>query len=987
MSQAPENRILTSTIVLEKGLEFPEYRNPEEDKQTFQEIIDLMVWDEYRKQQSNEDSLTVQSAMRGGHLTSYYTQDRIVTPARVMRNGHLNSVWFPQAEHLGLQDPTILNFHFGRPQNEDAEPFIQEQEAEVADLLNRLNLQPYMWTASGKLTVFAARPSDVQFLPKDITGEDQESESGLVFLPGADPGKSGKRLRAYTGAPGIFYDTRPSCFPILNLGGDLIYKIGVRDSGKAGDGGGCCRKSVADEILKASGAPLWGDIIAFQIVILGSDYSFKGLVNITPDELWPDSSVDFIIDAESINHQVHSTKATIGKLMPNRHKPNKRYFYVEPLNHGEIVGELTDAEELAEQVMVIAERTKRENWTRVMEAWQAGGRVPGEDEPWWLKPYGDEEWEKESHIRQAAQREEEETNGLMYAYESSGRSPFAYTAVSNMLTEGLANSWEAHLNRSRKKGYDWNKADGKPTLSGIMISGETVLLMDPYYAGVPYPKKGYIRLIWHPSKENQLIGVGLSKSDTEELKESLDGHDVDGDKGQVIPMMDKNGRPVVELLRLPSSPYGGACLRLRLEDAAKLRRVGYHFNRRVGERKFPDLYKKVDGKPLYPDVLHATKHENPPVWTTDPKLMVRRTSELNQYHGFVGKIFLALQNIVFAGQFDPNDHKFSVSEEVVDAALNGSRNSEDVYDPLHLYNVGMIERGIPQDHCIFPRIRAGVQHLFLERNPGDKFEPVITCKHRHQVWGNTQEGANRYQRNSSKSVALMSHGPADWLTLPFRTKLYNIVVRALEERMKVWAHKAQAEDETWNLEDKNRFQKEAMIAELIQDAKDAERAIVLGAYLKAVKTVDDLEPGQFTAAWTQAAASRFKRLRRFEPIGTNALIRLPTIEIDGYTHRGASLPTAIIRVDQPEEVIEGERCFIEEETKVENGRLKIKEYWLVSENGMDITQLRGEARNYLGLQLEVIGKVPKISVTLRKENSWEQAANQMIFRVINPQEA
>ena len=51
-----------------------------------------------------------------------------------------------------------------------------------------------------------------------------------------------------------------------------------------GDGGGSCPLTIAREILRLSGAPLWGDMIDFQIVVLAGDYSFKGLINIVPDE-------------------------------------------------------------------------------------------------------------------------------------------------------------------------------------------------------------------------------------------------------------------------------------------------------------------------------------------------------------------------------------------------------------------------------------------------------------------------------------------------------------------------------------------------------------------------------------------------------------------------------------------------------------------------------------------------------------------------------
>ncbi len=973
MLQAPENRIA-----------LPEDMTLELDNLKFLEILKNIVRDEYRNQNRDQSDLIVMDAMKTGHLTSFYTPDRIVTPARVMTNGHLRSVWFKQAEYLGLEEPAVLNFHFGRPPNEDAEPFLAEQDKEVWETLENLNLQPYLWTCSGKLTIFAARPGTLGFLPHDITGEEQESLSGLAFKPGADPGKVAKRLRVNSGAPGVFFHPEPSHFPNLRLGEGMNYRVKVRDSGTVGDGGGCCPRSVANQLLRASGAPRWGDIIAFQIVILAADYSFKGLINIIPDELWQDWSVDLIIDAESVNHQVHSTKFTVGKLMPTRHKPNKRYFYVEPLNHGEIVGAFTDAAELAEQVGVIAERADGERWQRVIEAWLDEDRSLTEEDLEHLHPHGEEV--EQTHIQETTQRDEEEKNGLMLAYEASGKSPFALTCVANMLTEGLANTWESHLSRSRRKAYDRDEPNAKPTMSGIMISGENLLLMDPRYAGATYPRRGYLRLIWHPRKEDQLIGVGLSRKDTLEFREALDGMDVDGDKVQFIPFTGENGLPMAQILRLPSSPYGGARFRLNLKDAARLRELGYHFHRLTGEGKYPDLYRRVDGEQVYPDVLHAKPHETPPVWTTNPREMVRRTAELNQYHGYMGKVFLAIQNLCYADRYDPKFHKFNISEEVIDPSLNGSKNPEQVYLPLQEANVRLIEQGHPVDGCIFPRIKPGVRELFEQRNKGKKFEPVVTCKHHHQTWRQAQEAANADLRKRSRTRALMAHGPASRLTEQLPAELYEIATAALEARTEAWANKAGEEREVWALEDLERNQKEARIAALIHEAKEAERSIILEAHGMAQQSVPDLEPGQFIAAWVQCSVSRAKRFQRREvdAIRTNALVKLPAAEIRGFLNE-RSEPTAVIRAEEPDLIQVGEECYVEECSKsrcAPQGSRKGYPHYHLSNDDEIITNLRPEARSYVGLKLRAAGEVPVISA-----GEWEQADPQSVFVVINPGEA
>ena len=468
MLQTVENRI---AMPPEMAIEAENHR--------FIQLLNRTVMDEYLEQRNREIDLTVQQAMLSGHLTSYYTPDRIVTPGRVMQNNHMKSAWFEHAAHLELKNPSILNFSFSRPSDEDtdedAETEMEENEKEVATLLQRLGQQAYMWSTSEKLTLYTAHPSETQFLPGDISSvETQESASGLVFAPGADPGKIGKRLRAYAGAPGVFFDPKPSMFPNLNLGGDLAFRIKIRDSGTVGDGGGSCPEFIAREIISLSGAPAWGDIIAFQIVALGADFSFKALINIVPNELWTDQSTDLLVDAKSVNHQVHSTLATVGKLMPTRHKKNKRHFYVEPMNLGETVNRFIDAEQLTQQAMVIAERVDRETWDHAMDRSKDLQKEVLE-----MLGESEEEWTNNSHIRNAARKEPEEKNGLILAYNECLGSPFGLPSITNLVTEGPAKNWEQQLRNSRKKSRDWEDKEKKSTLTGITVSGEKLLLMDP----------------------------------------------------------------------------------------------------------------------------------------------------------------------------------------------------------------------------------------------------------------------------------------------------------------------------------------------------------------------------------------------------------------------------------------------------------------------------------------------------------------------------
>ena len=105
MLQTVENRI---AMPPEMAIEAENHR--------FIQLLNRTVMDEYLEQRNREIDLTVQQAMLSGHLTSYYTPDRIVTPGRVMQNNHMKSAWFEHAAHLELKNPSILNFSSaGRP--------------------------------------------------------------------------------------------------------------------------------------------------------------------------------------------------------------------------------------------------------------------------------------------------------------------------------------------------------------------------------------------------------------------------------------------------------------------------------------------------------------------------------------------------------------------------------------------------------------------------------------------------------------------------------------------------------------------------------------------------------------------------------------------------------------------------------------------------------------------------------------------------------
>ena len=323
-----------------------------------------------------------------------------------------------------------------------------------------------------------------------------------------------------------------------------------------------------------------------------------------------------------------------------------------------------------------------------------------------------------------------------------------------------------------------------------------------------------------------------------------------------------------------------------------------------------------------------------------------------------------------------------MSEGVIDPSLNATADPTPILMLLLETILEAVRKGIPLDRCIFPRIRGVIYEMWQERYPGKKFEPKLTCQNHHHQWREGQEAAIDFLKEMVKRRGQLAHGPEEWLTTTFRTKLYNLVVRALEERMSIWADKAENDRETRNMKNLDWQQKDAMHSVFLQDAKNSQSTVIKEAYQKAVRTVDDLEPGQFMAAWVQATISRAKRFRRSEPINVGALLKLPPEEIRGFFRRGESRAIAITRAEEKVQPAEGTACYIEE---IPRKGFKTPLYKLVSsEDGEIIADLRSEAKFYLGLDLEFAGYIPRLRVTLRKDNAWEQTETQMIFRVNNP---
>ena len=907
-------------------------------------------------------NMVVRHFMRRHHLTSFVNKNEDITLKRVQPN-RMTSLWFEEARHLGLQRACLVTWSPPKvKKGEDRGIHDALFAAQVERFMDVMDLRAYNWTGAENFTLFAAARTEMLYLPTDITTTEQESASGLVFNPDADPGKISKRIKVHTLAQGAFFVPEPSVFPDLRIPGH-VQRLHVHNSGTVGDGSGMYRESSAIKLLMATETPMWGDIIGIQTVVLAADYAFKGLFPIVPDEIFPVEDADLIIDEESVNHQVHSTKFTKGKIIPIRHRPNKRHFWAEPLVLGEVVNRFISAEEMASQTMVIAESQDRQDWNRALTE---DGTILRQIEEAELTT----EFPNESHLKRATQKRDE--NRLMTAYVNSSKSPFASPAVTDLVAGQTANKWKS----SRKKSMP---------MPGIMVSGEKVWLMDPYYTGNPYPKTGYVRLIWHFNKPDQLIGVGLAKKDLIRHRDALDTVDCD-DRLQLIFLLDDRGVPHVLVLRSPLSIDGGVCLKLTSEDARTLRELGYHFYRKTGSHQFPGLHEIGKNGPLVPNALNPRKFDQAPQWTTDESLAMVRMLELTQFRGIMGHACNLSANLDYAGIYDPAKHKFNMSDSVIDPSLNAAADPTPVIRPMEEAHLEAIMRGEPMDPCVYQRIKASIEQLHADNaKKGGKTQGALQvkfeCQPHHQVLKDSMQEAVGFLTERLTRRQFMANGPVDALQKKFRIKLANILTEAFDQRHNAWS--------TWSIKtaalrkirDIEKEDRDIESAILLEEVKETEANTMTEAYEKALK-LTDYEPGSFIALWTQLATGNTKRFEKtVKPIGMSAINHLPIEEFEAhYREGGSSVPTAIIRTTEAWEFEPNQGEYLVRETTLD----KVKSYQLVDQSGEVVANLKKEARFYLNLNLTPLGYMPKIRTSKKKE-VWEQAPNLLLMAVNNPQ--
>ena len=901
-------------------------------------------------------NLKVRDYMLKGIISAFYTPDQVITLGGEFPN-QARSNFYEEAAYRGWERACIISCR--PPESPDKEQQHRMERTfikQVQDFLELLGLRAYNWTATKNLSLFAAMRTEGQYLPEDITSLPQDSSSGLVFNPSSKPGKIMKRLRVGTQAEGAWFVPEPSLFPELKLPGEIVHRAHAQDTGTTGDGSGSYRRSAAKELVEASGANWTDDIIAVQTSFLAADYAGKGMFSIVEDHLFPGpTGTDFVIDKESINQDVVSTRSTKGKVTPIRHKPNSRQVYVEPLILGEVVSRFIDPAELATQANILANKADQETWQKALEEDQTE-LLSEETAPGWTSS-------KRPHLDTAISRRGAEDKTLT-AYLASGNSPFASPQVMDRIAGGTAKHWESRAKRSAP-------------MPGIMASGEAVWLMHPGYAQTPSPGPGYVGLVWRREQPDQLTGVTLSRSDLFKHRDALDTVDCD-DKLTLIFMTGEQGQCLALVLRLPLSIDGGVCLKVKRADARKLQQLGYHFYRKAGGHRWPGLYTLQKGQPIFPYRLEAQPFERPPTWTTSEENALSSMLELTKYRAVIGQVTNLSANLDYTGLYDPDLFKFCLSESIIDPSLNASADPTPVIQPLEDSLLEAMYRGVAMDPCVFERIEKRIGRIHRSRTgSNEELEVKLECQRHHDVNRAGMKKAIGLLTERLRMRKLSANGPPEWLTRTFDPELEAIVVQAFSQRSAAWSKCATERYRIRKDEEITQSEREAKTAQLIVQAKRTEAEAISLAYLNALHNVKGYAQGEFIALWVQLALSSAKRFKSgIQPISTHCLNALPTEEHVAYHSGGATAPTAALRTTGKANLEPGQKCRIEKADMVGP-----KERWrLVTPQGKLLTTMEREAALFIGCELTVLGYTPKIGP---KEN-WEQIPNLLVLRTDVP---
>lgn len=932
-----------------------------------------------------------QDMTASGLWTDYQDLEFTISAAGVFPNFN-SSAYLKMAQQLGYKLPCRISTPSPSREVILDPTALKEFKDAITDSLFEAGLQLNNWTSSSSLTLFCSELTTAPFLPRELAQADPEALSGFRFNPESTAGNIRKRNRVLTPAEATIATPEPAKWPMLSISPEATLRCYRMNSDKAGDGSGQITPEAAQAILKAGGSDGKGDIFALYIVGTNSEYSFKGQFNIIDKSRFLrhdpyqgtriPADVDLILDSEDFNQDLFNDNFGLLKVIPKRHTANKRHFIVEGLFHQEGVSRFIDPAEAARVQRRIAAQLDLDTYAAIKE---------GNHDHCFERAYTEttaESYDWKLSIKELQQQEV--ADAAAAAYIAADRSPFANPNVMTRIAGRYARSWANAQQRT------------KP-LPTFVVSGEHTNLMHPLYAAAPQPDEGYLRIIWHPRKRDQILGIGLHPEVLRRESEYLDTPDHD-DTVYLIFLEKENGETEVLILRLPSSVDSGLCQRVYPKDARRLRELGYHFYRKQHGHRHPGLYTRdADGEPVVPNRLAAQDFpaDRIPVWTTNPEEL-ETLFLLDQNRASMGQICNAIHGLDYNGQFDPDRHKMNFSEQVIDPVQKATKDPLPISDSLYrdLYQAAL--DGKRFDPCILERLLPGMQKIRdadpVTADSADTVADLIKPKQRkcaphHDILKKAMSQGVDYLNDRLLEYNLLANGSLRWLTkMDFPYSLTGPILRAHKARSRTWG-KAMGERNKI-LFDKNIYYptRLAQAQVIIDEATKAERKTINAAY-QAVRRAqkDNYQPGQFMAFWHLLDLTAHNRYQydwqtgrtRFKPATTHHLDAiLPPEERNAFYRAGRTAATAVFQVkEEQRNLYRGARCRVVPTKSTKGYTYKL------------VTPVKGalfgfvpsfEGQHYAHLELRCLGYMPnywpdryeKVDPETREANAQRASQNQ-----------
>ena len=907
----------------------------------------------------NVRTMKVRQLMRLGIVSAFFTPEHTITVSDQHPMTY-HSVWFKEAEYHGYSKPAILVCNPPRVLDPKLRPeaeatFVQA----VKRLMKTLNLQAYAWSSNEHISLYVAIRTDAQFLPTDATTFDQgEPASGVWIKADTPPGTINKRNRIRSVSEGVIFNPVPSNYPDFHISQEFSLKVGCFDSNTAGDGTGVIRQTAAMKLIRASGASTKGNKIALQIVAQAADYAYKGLFAILPDHRFPYPDVDIMVDSESFNTNILNSKHTLLKLTVYRHKTNKRYIWMEPLELMLQTASFIDPKEINKVAERLAKQLDQYQWKEAKAAQRVKQLQEQLETP--KNPA-----EGATHLERSFIGNNDNPTLQMYLWTNS---LYSSPEVMKLMTGALANHWDTKRKNAKE-------------LPGTFMSGAQAYLTYAPYLGYELPEPGYARLIWDPyDRFEDFAFISVSPEDRKKWDDAFDTWDCD-DSIYFCFMQDENKDPWLLAYRLPNSVGGGAAFRLYPEDAERIKALSeedhpaYHFYSITGDYRYPDLHTIIDGKPVVPYVLEPTPLANPPKWTTKEEDALQSLLDISRYKGAIGRATNLLASLDYAGLYDPALHKANSSSAIIDPTLHATSDPEvDVIKPLIRSHLDFIYQGKAMESCIWPRVKNTLNRAHKEQGSETDLDVNFRCPPWHNAVKATYLKAVKDLEQSLRSRQLVSNGPHHWLLQSYPKDLMDIVLQAHNARNALWSSYSVNRNALKDDEQLSQQQKAAAKGILLERARKREQEVTLSGWTKATETVESYVPGSFMGAWLQLSVST---LRRFEsekakqqPINLKALSCLPEDERYAFATQGETVPTLALRaIEQlPPEVI-GTKAKI-----VQKG----KTITLADAEENTIAHLAPRAGSHTGRTFTVLGAIPDVE---DPTNLWQQCRNLLVLQL------